>query len=137
MTKPFYWAVSQPWPKYVRTWRTMAKRTTFAKYEDMLQDGVAALSSMLTQYLETDVDEQEIRYTVERYSFKRQTGRAPGTEDRTSFARKGIQGDWRNHFTREAAQVFDHYAGDLLIELGYETNHRWVDDCRESHKEDT
>jgi hypothetical protein len=135
MQRPFNWAVSQPWPQHVRAWRAMAQRTTFVKYEELLQDGVAVLSRVLAQYLGTGVDEREIRYTVGRYSFRKQTGREPGTEDRTSFARKGIRGDWRNHFTREAAQVFDRYAGDLLIELDYEADHQWMNECRQGRGE--
>lgn len=36
-------------------------------------------------------------------------------------------GDWRNNFTQEARQVFDYYAGDELILLGYERDRDWVD----------
>jgi hypothetical protein len=128
MEAPFLWAVRQSWPEHVRTWHMKANSTTFVKYEDMLQDCTGVLASLLAHYLGTEVDQQEITYTAERYSFARQSGRAPGIEDRSSFARKGIQGDWRNYFTPEARQVFEHYAGDLLIELGYEPDNRWVND---------
>ncbi len=40
--------------------------------------------------------------------------------------RKGQAGDWRNHFTREAAEIFDRYCGDMLISTGYEPDHEWV-----------
>jgi hypothetical protein len=40
--------------------------------------------------------------------------------------RKGVIGDWRNHFTEEACKVFDQFAGNELIRLGYEKDHSWV-----------
>ena len=57
----------------------------------------------------------------------RQTGRAPGAEDRGSFIRKGVAGDWVNHFTRETAELFDELAGDALVALGYESDRGWAD----------
>jgi hypothetical protein len=54
-----------------------------------------------------------------------QTGRHRGEEDITSFLRKGIEGDWKNHFSEAHKQKFKEIAGDLLIELGYERDYRW------------
>jgi len=31
--------------------------------------------------------------------------------------RKGISGDWKNKFSREAKQIFNEYAGKELIQL--------------------
>jgi hypothetical protein len=39
--------------------------------------------------------------------------------------RKGIAGDWRNHFTQENINHFKQIAGDLLIRLGYEKTNDW------------
>jgi sulfotransferase 6B1 len=39
--------------------------------------------------------------------------------------RKGIVGDWRNHFSEEHRRVFKQVAGDLLIRLGYENDTDW------------
>jgi hypothetical protein len=72
------------------------------------------------------VDRRLLNEVVDSYSFERITGRKPGEEERNSFVRKGITGDWRNHFTREAAEIFDRWAGRLLIELGYESDREWV-----------
>jgi len=127
MEKPFLGTIRRPWHEHVRMWRTNAKRTVFVKYEDLLQDNVVTLSDVLVRYTGSNVNEKEIANTVERYSFKKWAGRDPGTEDRTSFARKGIKGDWQNYFTPEARRVFDRYAGEMLIELGYEADHQWVD----------
>jgi len=68
---------------------------------------------------------EELKEIVTKYSFKNQTKREPGQEDKKSFLRKGIAGDWKNHFSKEACQVFDHYAGKELILLDYEKDHNW------------
>jgi hypothetical protein len=39
--------------------------------------------------------------------------------------RKGIVGDWRNHFTEDHQRVFKEVAGDILIRLGYEKDTDW------------
>ena len=54
------------------------------------------------------------------------TKREAGKEDRNNFLRKGIAGDWKNHFNEEAANIFHHYAGETLIKLGYEINDDWA-----------
>jgi hypothetical protein len=46
-------------------------------------------------------------------------GRAPGTEDRNSFFRKGVPGDWRNHFTAETSRLFEEKAGEWLSRYRY------------------
>ena len=40
--------------------------------------------------------------------------------------RKGIVGDWKNHFTPASRAMFDEFAGEQLIKLGYETDNSWV-----------
>ncbi len=39
--------------------------------------------------------------------------------------RKGISGDWKNIFTKEAIDVFKELTGDKIVELGYEKNMDW------------
>jgi len=52
-------------------------------------------------------------------------GRAPGREDPKSHYRKGAAGDWRNHFSPHHIARFKAQYGDLLVKLGYETDHEW------------
>ena len=59
--------------------------------------------------------------------FKNKAGRNPGDENKLSFLRKGIAGDWKNYFSKEANQVFNKFAGKELIKLGYEIDDSWID----------
>jgi Sulfotransferase domain len=39
--------------------------------------------------------------------------------------RKGVSGDWKNHFTEEHKRAFKDAAGEYLVALGYEKNGNW------------
>jgi hypothetical protein len=47
-------------------------------------------------------------------------GRARGTENRGSFYRKGIIGDWKNHLDQETIDEINVHCGSLLKEMGYD-----------------
>src|SRR5439155_18779762 len=63
---------------------------------------------------------------VRRNAFELKAGgRAPGVEDVHSHYRKGIAGDWVNHFEPAHKEYFNSMYGDLLERLGYETSSSW------------
>jgi len=130
MRQPLIEVAPRPWPQFVRRWRERGERTVTVKYEEMLGDTVGTFGEALSSWLGEEPNPEQVSQTVERYAFKHKTGRSEGDEDRGNFRRKGVSGDWRNHFNREAREVFDHYAGDVLIELGYETDRAWVEQPR-------
>ena len=74
---------------------------------------------------------QKLTEIEKKYSFKNLSKRQPGEEDSGSFLRKGIAGDWRNKFDRAACEVFDHFAGENLVRMGYEKDRNWRVGCRE------
>lgn len=47
-------------------------------------------------------------------------GRARGTENRSSFYRKGIIGDWENHLDQAMVDEIHYHCGSLMKEMGYE-----------------
>lgn len=52
-------------------------------------------------------------------------GRKQGTEDTRSHYRKGVHGDWRNHFDDELLRRFKDRFNDLVLLLGYERDPDW------------
>lgn len=63
---------------------------------------------------------------VYKYDFERLSGgRKPGEESEKHHYRKGISGDWKNHFNDEHKGFFKSHYESLLIKLGYETNSEW------------
>ena len=52
-------------------------------------------------------------------------GRLPGVENFEMHYRKGIAGDWKNHFTKKVKEAFKRRYGKLLILAGYEADSQW------------
>lgn len=52
-------------------------------------------------------------------------GRRAGDEDPHSHYRKGVAGDWVNHFNADHRRRFKERYNDLLLKLGYETSPDW------------
>jgi Sulfotransferase family len=93
-------------------------------YERLLSEG-PAVARELFQFLGLSHDDQMIGDLIERSSFRFYAGRESGNEDRKRFYRKGVAGDWKNHFTDEDKRAFKALAGDMLIRLGYEKDMSW------------
>jgi hypothetical protein len=106
--------------------RSLRYRYVRVQYEDLLRDTSGELARVIRELKGAEPDPAAVRRAVEQNSFHRLANRAPGQEDTSSFFRKGVSGDWRAYFSREAAETFDQYAGQLLIDLGYEKDHEWV-----------
>ena len=93
-------------------------------YERLLGDG-ATVARELFEFLDLPNDADLIRDLLERSSFRFYAGRERGQEDRKRFYRKGIAGDWKNHFEEDDKRVFKEIAGDMLVRLGYEKGMSW------------
>jgi Sulfotransferase domain len=97
-------------------------------YEELRADPVPVLGRVI-DHLGLDVPEERIRQAVEWHDFKRRSGRRPGEADDNSGMRKGVVGDWRNHFDDECCEHFrqalDGRWNRLLIDMGYESAPDW------------
>lgn len=64
--------------------------------------------------------------TIYHHRFSAKTkGRSLGHEDVTSHYRKGVAGDWINHFKPEHKDFFKRHYSDLLLKLAYEEHSDW------------
>ena len=98
---------------------------TEVRYEDLLERPHEEVERLLG-FLGVDTDERLVEHCVGSASFEKLSrGRERGQEDPSSFYRKGVAGDWKNHFSEEDRRVFKEEAGELLIRLGYEKNGGW------------
>lgn len=67
-----------------------------------------------------------LQQILNQNSFARLTGgRRKGQEDVNSHYRKGVPGDWKNHFSTEHIQHFKNKYNDILVKLGYENDSNW------------
>ena len=98
------------------------------KYEGLHKETAQTLKKSV-QYLtpEIEISDSRIDESVEYWSLEASKKRQ---KKDTGFFRKGggQTGDWKNYFTLESANVYNEYAGDILIELGYEKSKDWVNE---------
>lgn len=113
------------WSDFVERW-SGCKDCVNTKYEDMRQKPETELIRIVNQLTGKTLDRQFASEIVVKHSFEKQSGRSAGEENPHSFMRKGIVGDWKNHFNQAAKERFHFYAGDALIKLGYENDDLWV-----------
>jgi Sulfotransferase domain len=90
------------------------------RYEELIGPDADAWWSRLFEHCDVRLDAREREALIARYSFRSLSGRDPGEEDTASKFRKGVAGDWRNHFTPAVAEAFRRRTSDLVGALAYE-----------------
>jgi Sulfotransferase domain len=113
------------WSAFVKDW--VDKNVPLIRYEQMLGCPEKVISNAFQFYSLEMPKAERVTQTLNKYSFEHLSGRKNGDENKVSFLRNGIAGEWKSKFNLEARQVFNYYAGDKLIELGYEQDRNWVD----------
>ena len=89
------------------------------RFEDLSAAPAPALEKVF-RFLGVKTDAAIIEDCCAKGSFERLSGgRTPGQEDRGSFFRMGVAGDWPNHFGAETNRVFLEKAGEWLTQFGY------------------
>ncbi len=107
----------------VSTWIARTDIPTI-RYEDLLSDCAATLGSAL-RHLGFVIATELVDQIAEANRFQALAGREAGDEERASPLRKGVAGDWKNHFTEGNTQAFKERFGQLLIDYGYEEDLDW------------
>ena len=99
--------------------------TTMVRYEDLSEHPQQTLQDLFI-FLGVAATPAVVRHCCAQGAFERVSGgRLCGQEDRGSFFRRGLPGDWRNHFTEAHVRRFKESCGDLLVRLGYERDLNW------------
>lgn len=88
------------------------------RYEHLLVDTQGQLRRA-ADHIAVRLSDARIEAIADRHSFAKATGRKAGQEDNKAFNRKGIAGDWRNHFTPEHTAAFEAVAAGRMERLGY------------------
>lgn len=93
-------------------------RHAIVRYEWLWADPQSTMQRLLST-LGYSFDEKRLQSTIAAYSFETCTGRERNCEDVTQHNRKGICGDWANHWSCEkTAQFMTKFAGEMT-RLGY------------------
>lgn len=105
------------WSQHIRSFDLLSDQVLVVKYEDLLDDAQGQLGRISEWYqIKPNLPVDQI---VRKYSFESQTKRKRGEEDKSSFLRKGISGDYKNYFNAEAETQFNLLHGEVLKNLGY------------------
>ncbi|MFO6464826.1 sulfotransferase domain-containing protein [Jannaschia sp. KMU-145] len=107
------------WPEFVERWHGRPDVVS-TSYEAMLRDTPGELARVVEARTGELPSSALISRVVEEFTFVRQSGRLPGEEDATSFLRKGVVGDWHNHFDAPTTAIFMRHAASALSKLGYD-----------------
>jgi len=100
--------------------RAFPERYFELRYEDLHQDPDPTIERMLN-FLKVNSTPELVERCRWAGSFEKLSkGRKRGEEDENTFFRKGIIGDWKQHFDRESLDIFMRNENNLLKELGYE-----------------
>lgn len=90
------------------------------KYEELIDHPVRE-ASRLFQHIGVDYSPEVAEAAIEMSSFEKLSGgRSQGTEDTSSFFRKGVAGDWKTHLEPKMAQLVNKHCKPLMRHYGYE-----------------
>jgi hypothetical protein len=106
-------------------WSWQAAGESLIRYEELLERDEEILMRLLMGHCRLAIEPERLRGIIRSNRFEVQSGRKRGTEDAHAHERKGIAGDWRNHFTDKVRAEFKRYYGSVLIATGYEKGFNW------------
>jgi hypothetical protein len=95
-----------------------------ARYEELRADPQAVLSRVLSFY-EISLTAAQIAGIIAAVARRTTFDVRANLRSGKGTARKGIKGDWRNHFTPAHVRRFKEGCGEFLVQLGYEKNLDW------------
>jgi hypothetical protein len=92
------------------------------RYEDLVTDAraivIRQMAELYARHCGGNID-------IDACVFAMTAAIAP---EKSHTFRSGKKSGWRKEFTRAHRRLFDQVTGELLIELGYERDHSWVDE---------
>lgn len=95
------------------------------RLEELSANQIEVFTRIFHKFELNEVQMEQALSVVEKLTFEKLSGRKPGEENRKSHFRKGVPGDWKNHFTEEHKKTFKQMYPSVLVKLGYEQNEDW------------
>ena len=99
------------------------------RYEDLIADPVQELRRAyeFIGLFDRGLTDSALSDVLQAHSFEAKSGgRKPGHSDEQSHYRRGLPGDWHNHFLPEHVDHFKEKYGDLVVAWGYESDSAWA-----------
>jgi hypothetical protein len=108
--------VSGEWNRFVLSW--IEKGIPFVRYEDFLTTPMDAVQRTLDS-VGMKASTQSIVRALEENTKAKVHASLDATFQYNTFVRKGVAGDWRNHFDDDHIIAFRQNAGEAFARLGY------------------
>jgi lipopolysaccharide transport system ATP-binding protein len=94
------------------------------RYEDFVQNEHETFRSLF-EFCNLPTCDLLRRLIVFRHSFRVRTWWRMGRENTRSHLRRGVPGDWKNHFSDDLKKFFKAQHGQTLALAGYEPDDSW------------
>jgi hypothetical protein len=105
-------------------WRTLPE-VHFVRFEELVATPVPVLLDLCAA-LGIEAQRDFVEQVVLLHDFNILAGgRKPGQEQATHHYRKGVSGDWVNHYDDTTKKEAKKYCGQALVDLGYEQDLSW------------
>lgn len=78
-----------------------------SSYEALVDDPINELLRVCDELKLDNKSQLEVDEIVKANSFSAQAKRSPGEQNKASYLRKGVVGDWENHFTNESLSILE------------------------------
>ena len=123
--------VQSKYVDYLNSWLRPSEslkvnKLILTQYERLHSQPHEELTHIITRLLPISLlarpESERVAEALERQSFPNMVKQLG---DDRHFMRKGIVGDWRNHFDRETAQMFNVHFGEFMLEQGYIRDLEW------------
>ncbi len=111
--------VAQDWTTYILAWAKKGVLTV--RYEDFLSEPVNVLGDLLKQVTGYDLQKSFLEEIVYKNSKEKFSESLSKTFRSNTFVRKGISGDWQNHFSKKNIESFNSVARNAMSLLGYDS----------------
>lgn len=114
-----------PYTRFYRSWSNPQDDSVLlVRYEDLIKDEHGEFARIV-EWAGWAVPGNVLRRVVNQLSFAQRSNRLPGDTDIFSHHRKGIAGDWKNHFDRDLGQLWEQCLPGFLQAIGYEDDSDW------------
>lgn len=106
---------------------TLECKRILTSYERLHFEPVKQLRYIIFEISGETLPDERINEAIARQSFENMS---KSYDDGGHFMRKGIVGDWRNHFSREQAKRFNDHFGEFMMRQGYIDDLEWWKDVK-------
>ncbi len=118
------------WVDVARAWLAQDQTRVMPLTFDAMKADTAGTVRRCLEFAGLEVADDVLAAAVDKHSFENVAGRKRGESGptlRTGYMlRKGVSGDWRNHFDGEITMRFAAAVGGSVVEFGFEEDDSWL-----------